>query len=159
MPETKYSTGSSRLTMFTSSLFNDCKNAYNVVVLPEPVGPVMSTIPNGFARPFLMVSRVRSSRSKLSKLFKPLDGSSTRITIFSPSGVGNVATRKSISRSNIFARKRPSCGTLASSIFKLATTLIRDAIGWASSIGNDATSRRSPSMRNLMRRVRCWGSI
>ena len=129
------------------------------MVFPEPVGPVISTIPNGFSNPFLMVARVGSSRSKLSKFLSPVVGSSTRMAIFSPSGVGNVATRKSMSRSKSFARKRPSCGTRFSSIFKLEITFTRDVIGWASSAGSDATSRRSPSMRKRMRNDFCCGSM
>ena len=47
MPCRLYSTGSSAVLMFTSGLFSSLSAEYSVVVLPEPVGPVTSTMPQG----------------------------------------------------------------------------------------------------------------
>ena len=45
MPSNVYSTGSSIVTIFTSSELISFKIVYKVVDLPLPVGPVTSTIP------------------------------------------------------------------------------------------------------------------
>ena len=45
MPESWYSTGSSIVMILSSSLLISERAAYSVVVLPEPVGPVTSTMP------------------------------------------------------------------------------------------------------------------
>ncbi len=42
-----YSTGSSVVMILSSILFNSLSAAYSVVVFPEPVGPVTSTMPLG----------------------------------------------------------------------------------------------------------------
>ena len=45
MPCSRYSTGSSTVTILRSMVFNSLSAAYSVVVLPLPVGPVTSTMP------------------------------------------------------------------------------------------------------------------
>ena len=45
IPGIWYSTGSSIVMMFSSSLFSSCSAEYSVVDLPEPVGPVTRTAP------------------------------------------------------------------------------------------------------------------
>ena len=45
MPSRLYSTGSSAVITFTSGVLMRDRAEYRVVVLPEPVGPVTSTIP------------------------------------------------------------------------------------------------------------------
>ena len=42
-----YSTGSSVVMILSSILFSSLRAAYSVVVFPEPVGPVTSTMPLG----------------------------------------------------------------------------------------------------------------
>ena len=52
-PSISYSTGSSVVMILTVSSLASFRAAYSVVVLPEPVGPVTTTMPFGF----LMTSR------------------------------------------------------------------------------------------------------
>ena len=47
MPLIWYSTGSSMVMILSSSFLISLSAAYSVVVLPDPVGPVTSTIPYG----------------------------------------------------------------------------------------------------------------
>ena len=47
IPRTWYSTGSSMVMILSSSVLISLIAAYSVVVLPEPVGPVTSTMPYG----------------------------------------------------------------------------------------------------------------
>ncbi len=47
MPATSYSTGSSAVSSFDSIRLMRPRAEYSVVVLPEPVGPVTSTMPLG----------------------------------------------------------------------------------------------------------------
>ena len=46
-PSMSYSTGSSAVRIFVCGSFNSDNAAYKVVVLPDPVGPVTTTIPFG----------------------------------------------------------------------------------------------------------------
>ena len=45
IPGSTYSTGSSIVMMLTSTLLSSASSAYSVEVLPDPVGPVSSTMP------------------------------------------------------------------------------------------------------------------
>ncbi|MCY1383411.1 hypothetical protein D9M69_715330 [compost metagenome] len=79
-------------------------------------------------------------------------GSRIRITIFSPKRVGNVLTRKSITRSGpILSFIRPSCGTLFSEMSMREITLMREANLSLIAMGGEAISRSSPSTRNRTR--------
>src|SRR3970040_1929457 len=49
-PGSRYSTGSSTVTMCRSTLFTMFNVAYSVVDLPEPVGPVTRIAPYGFLK-------------------------------------------------------------------------------------------------------------
>ena len=83
--------------MFVSGVLMREIAEYSVLVLPLPVGPVTSTMPQGFemadsnfasdwvSKPSLVMSSISFSRS------------SRRSTIFSPNSVGRHETRKSIS--------------------------------------------------------------
>ena len=51
IPFNVYSIGSSTVTIFVFYLFNNFNVAYNVVVLPDPVGPLIKTIPLGLLTP------------------------------------------------------------------------------------------------------------
>ena len=103
------SIGSSIVQTLTSGVARCFKLVYRVVVLPDPVGPVTSTIPFG-------LSHICSHRPK-SSLAKPscpndlsnMSGSKIRITIFSPCAVGKVERRSSTSCwSTVFVFNRPS---------------------------------------------------
>ena len=119
--------------ILSSSLLISFSAAYNVVVLPDPVGPVTSTIPYGS----LMYRRNRSrscgakptTSSESFLNFSLIDSlSSTLNTAFSPCTVGIMLTRKSINRPLYRTRKRPSCGTLRSAISSSLITLMRERI-------------------------------
>ena len=51
-----YSTGSSTVIILTSTWFSLFKIAYKVVVLPEPVGPLIKIIPLGLFIVFVTIS-------------------------------------------------------------------------------------------------------
>ena len=82
---------------------------------------------------------------------RALDGSSTRITIFSPYSVGSVLTRKSIVLEPNLSFIRPSCGTRFSEMSSREMTLMRDASFSLMAIGGCVISRSSPSTRKRTR--------
>ena len=69
--------------------------AYNVVDLPEPVGPVTNTMPYGRLYALENTSKLRSLKFRSSTLRLPEGVLKIRMTIFSPHTVGNAATRRS----------------------------------------------------------------
>ena len=83
-----------------SSEFIYLKRAYRVVVLPEPVGPDVKTIPFGDETKYLIFFKSSSEAPFISILsafacFESSCGARTRITIFSLPATGSVFTRKS----------------------------------------------------------------
>ena len=66
--------------------------AYNVVDLPEPVGPVTNTMPYGRLYALENTSKLRSLKFRSSTLRLPEGVLKIRMTIFSPHTVGNAAT-------------------------------------------------------------------
>ena len=132
--------------------------AYRVVVLPEPVGPVTSTMPCGsrISRSIeasvisLIPSTVRSSRAaSLSR---------SRSTTRSPGPVGNVDTRTSTLLSPSLSAMRPSCGSRFSAMSRLAITLSRDTSAACSARGGSMTSLSTPSTRNRTTERVSYGS-
>src|SRR5271169_1171643 len=95
MPSTLYSTGSSSVTIFFSEQLSMESTEYNVVVLPEPVGPVTKKNPLGRR----INDKKLCSIEPLSPIWSSDNAcicrSKIRITIFSPYKDGNVETRKS----------------------------------------------------------------
>ncbi len=118
-----------------------------MVVFPEPVGPVTSTIPYG-----LRMARIRSfsafgSKPNFWRSSVRLPLSRIRSTIFSPKITGSVETRKSITRLPILSLMRPSCGTRRSAMFRLDMILTRDVSAAFSFTGGFITSNSAPSIR------------
>ena len=66
---------------------------YSVVVLPEPVGPVTSTMPYGFITASIRSFSARGSMPNFSRSSVRLPLSRIRSTTFSPNSVGSVDTR------------------------------------------------------------------
>src|SRR6266576_3373485 len=99
---------------------------YSVVVLPEPVGPVTSTMPYGFSIALSRFSSALGSNPKVFRSSVKLPLSRIRSTIFSPNSTGRVETRKSITRAPIFSLMRPSCGTRRSAMLSDAMILTRE---------------------------------
>ena len=98
MPVIAYSTGSSTVRMLHEPSFSALRLAYSVVVLPEPVGPVLSRIPLGRDRQARRACSTSAGIPRLLRSSKFACLSSTRITTRSPWMPGNVETRISTSR-------------------------------------------------------------
>jgi hypothetical protein len=84
------SIGSSMVQTFTSEVASCLSVEYSVVVLPEPVGPVTSTMPFGGGSSPASARGPRREAELGSKLLSSTSGSKMRITIFSPKAVGSV---------------------------------------------------------------------
>jgi hypothetical protein len=118
-----------------------------VVVLPDPVGPVTSTIPS------LLVS----SRSIVpcSSASKPSDSSAStvarvfriRMTTFSPSDAGSVEIRRSTGFPLTATRARPSWGRRRSAMSIPPMILMREISGMPAARGIFMTWRSTPSIR------------
>ena len=91
------STGSSAVMMFVSGVLIFAIEEYSVLVLPLPVGPVTSTMPQG--RAIADSNLASDSGSNPSRVMSSINLSLSRRrrTIFSPNSVGSTETRKSIS--------------------------------------------------------------
>ena len=112
--------------MLVSTVLIRLNAEYSVVVFPDPVGPVTSTMPYGDSmapmkslsalsvKPNLVRSRVRFPWSRI------------RITIFSPNSVGSDETRNSTVLLFILILMRPSCGTRRSEISRSLMILTRE---------------------------------
>ena len=112
-----------------------------MLVFPDPVGPVTSTMPHGFR---IAVSNLASdSLSNPSFVMSSinLSLSSRRMTIFSPKSVGRQETRKSMSFGLPSSWKRilmrPSWGRRFSEMSSLAMILMRDVIASLNFSGGD----------------------
>ncbi len=125
---TGYSTGSSRVMMFTDSTLSLASIEYSVVVLPLPVGPVSTKMPSGLASIRLSFAMTDFGNPMCSRLIIDFSRSSTRRTMFSPQMVGCDETRKSTGRPLRLSESRPSCGARVSAIFMPLITLSRTAI-------------------------------
>ena len=131
-----------------SVVLSSCSAEYSVVVLPEPVGPVTSTMPYGFWIAFLKSSSCLSSKPSLVMSSCRFALSRRRMTIFSPNSVGRTETRKSISLSlPILSLMRPSCGRRRSAMSSDAMILRREVIAFRSLSGGRISSWSTPSMR------------
>ncbi len=114
-----------------------------MLVLPLPVGPVTSTIPQG--RMIAASYFTSDSGSKPSRVMSSISfsRSRSRMTTFSPKSVGRHDTRKSISFGIPFSLKRilmrPSCGSRFSAMSSFAMILTRDTIESRSFIGGFMT--------------------
>ncbi len=91
-----YSTGSSVVTSLSAISFISDNAEYSVVVLPEPVGPVTSTMPFGRLMIRRKFSLVVSSMPTLSSDKFTTERSKIRMTTLSPNIVGKTLTRRSI---------------------------------------------------------------
>ena len=121
--------------------------AYNVVVLPAPVGPAQMTMPNGdriICENASCVSRgiPSSPRPIIERRL-----SSKRITSFSPKTVDTVATRTSTSRPSTTVENCPSCGRRRSTMFMPAMIFRRLTRPRCIASGKRCASTRLPSMR------------
>ena len=118
-----------------------------MVVLPEPVGPVTSTMPSLLWSNLSIVS--------CSSLSKPSEASARtvervlriRMTTFSPSDAGSVEMRRSTGLPFTATRARPSCGRSRSAISIPPMILMREISGMPAARGIFMTCRSTPSIR------------
>ena len=159
MPAMRYSTGSSTVMTLIAGLATVRSAVYSVVDLPEPVGPVTSTMPCG---------RVIDSRKRCSLTVEnrrsPIDIawpelSRMRMTIFSPHTVGNVATRRSIWRPSWVTEMRPSWGRRRSAMSMADMILSREMTPSWMPRSARCISWSTPSMRNRTVSCRSPGSM
>ena len=84
MPSSWYSTGSSIVMMFCSTVLSWFSAPYSDVDLPEPVGPVTRTAPWACENAFVKRSRACGSMPSCSSSIMTFDWSRIRMTTFSP---------------------------------------------------------------------------
>jgi hypothetical protein len=143
-----YSTGSSAVLMLTLGLFKSDKAEYSVVVLPEPVGPVTSTMPQGWSMAHLKSAKGAASKPSFVMSSCRLPLSRRRMTTFSPHIVGKTETRKSISRPlPSFSLMRPSCGRRRSAMSSELMIFRRLTMAAFRRSGGVISSCSTPSMR------------
>ncbi len=133
--------------MFTSIWLIRESAEYSVVVFPEPVGPVTSTMPYGLRMALRRFSSDLGSKPNVFRSSVRLPLSRIRSTIFSPNSTGNVETRKSITREPILSLMRPSCGTRRSAMLSCAMIFTRDVSAARIFTGGFITSCSAPSTR------------
>ena len=145
--------------MLISSVFITLNMAARVVDFPEPVGPVISMLPNGFSIPRWRMSIDLPSRPRSARVMLPESGSRIRITTFSPFLVGNVETRKSIFLSPNLVANLPSCASRVSSIFKSERIFMRVTMADWRFLGKTKEVIRTPSILNLTLTLSSNGSM
>ncbi|OQA09191.1 MAG: hypothetical protein BWY66_00669 [bacterium ADurb.Bin374] len=159
MPIRLYSTGSSAVMMLIAGLFSKNSDEYRVVVFPEPVGPVTSTMPFGALTPSMNSSSTCGSKPRSVRLTLRLPWSSRRMQTFSPQTHGTSETRRSTLRSARWSLMRPSCGQRVSAMSRFAMTLMRlTTPAWAAFVGF-ICSFITPSLRNRTRSSSSNGSM
>ena len=107
-PASRYSIGSSTVTSLRSSLRSAVSSAYSEVVLPEPVGPVTSSMPLGRSMPRRTCASTCAGMPMRSSDRVWSDVSSTRSTTDSPQCEGMIEIRMSIGVPRTETSKRPS---------------------------------------------------
>ena len=141
--------------MLVSDVFRLCSAEYSVEVLPEPVGPVTSTMPYGLVMLRLNFSRLLDSKPSCVMSSRRFSLSSSRRTSFSPKMVGSVDTRKSSSRDRPSRRTRilmrPSCGRRFSAMSSRAMIFMREVSASRIFIGGLMMLYKTPSMRKRTR--------
>ena len=155
MPGSLNSTGSSTVEMFVFDESMFVSIVYIVVVLPDPVGPVMMIMPCGLSSRSLTIRVSRSCMPSASKVKTLLPSSITRMTIFSPPMTGIALTRKLARVPFSSIDKFPSCGLRVSVVSMSPMTLIRPTTAASVWFGIVMTWVSWPSTRYL---TRIWGS-
>ena len=118
------------------------------MVLPEPVGPVHSSMPSGAVTMSRYGPTTTGGMPSLSRVMSDRDLSSSRSTIFSPWTVPTTEMRTSIGRPSTMTENWPSWGRRRSTMFRSDMTFMRDEMGGPMRRGSSMASVRAPSMRN-----------
>ena len=145
-PGSSNSIGSSTVMMLMSGPWISCSAAYRVVVLPEPVGPVTTTMPSRCVKRRLKRSSSGASRPTCESVTARCV-SRMRMTHFSAPRAGIVEMRRSKVRPCTMTRARPSCGRSRSAMSSFAMTLIREMTRLSAGSGIWPEFTRTPSMR------------
>jgi hypothetical protein len=148
IPSRSYSIGSSTVITLTVEASIRFSAEYSVVLLPEPVGPVTSTMPCGWCTSRSKVASVCGDMPSLPRSSRPASFSSSRSTARSPCPVGSVETRTSTGRPPMRSVIRPSWGSRFSAMSSCAMILMRDTSAACSSRRGRTTSRSVPSTLN-----------
>ena len=119
----------------------------SVVVLPEPVGPVITIMPCGSISSLRSSASSSASSPSLPISSRPRSRGSRRITADSPYCVGMVATRTSNSVRATRTRAAPSCGRRRSAMLRPARILMREISACGSTPDGVGTARSRPSTR------------
>ncbi|MPN22360.1 hypothetical protein SDC9_169743 [bioreactor metagenome] len=143
---------------FFSGLFSSFSAAYKVVVLPEPVGPVTSTMPLGRFRAWRKRSSTRGGMPILSSSSRPVFWLSRRMTTDSPNCVGKVEIRTSTGLPRTLMLKRPSWGRRFSEISRPDISFRRSATAEEILASASVWICSTPSMRKRMRNAFSCGS-
>ena len=94
--------------------------------MPEPVGPVTSTMPWGWVTIWFQAAMSRLPKPRAAKSLTSTSGLKIRSTSFSPKAVGMVDRRSSISSPAwVLVLMRPSCGRRFSTTSMRPSTLMR----------------------------------
>ena len=110
MPSIAYSTGSSIVLILHSLLFRYCRQAYKVVVLPVPVGPVTRIKPLGRVSRLLSFFKSAGDMPSWSMRRRPNWRSQIRMVRSSPNRVEIVLIRRSSCLPEPSCSQRPSPG-------------------------------------------------
>ncbi len=145
--------------IFSSGLFILAREAYNVVVFPQPVGPVTRMMPLGRRMSSFILSSIPFEKPSRSRSIMMVDLSRTLMTTLSPKMVGRQETRRSISLPPMVSFILPSWGSLLSAILRSAMILSREIIAAWRCFGGGAISYNTPSTRYLTFKVSSKGSI
>jgi len=159
MPGRSYSIGSSTVMMLVVVEFRRDSDAYNVVVLPEPVGPVTSTMPCGWLISLSNCGSICPLMPRWLRSRRPASLSSRRSTARSPWPVGRVETRTSTGLPPTRNVMRPSCGRRFSAMSSCDMILIREISDAWIALRGRTMSRNAPSMRKRTTDVCSNGSM
>ena len=158
-PASSYSIGSSTVMMLACAASSICSAAYKVVVLPEPVGPVTSTMPCGCWINCSKLCKVWPCMPTACSVRRLSLLSSKRSTARSPCAPGKVDTRTSMARWPKRKEMRPSCGRRFSAMSKSAMIFKREISAACKARFGVTTSRSVPSMRKRTLEWRSYASM
>ncbi|OEZ67848.1 hypothetical protein JAB5_51940 [Janthinobacterium sp. HH103] len=131
------SMGSSTVHTLTSLPASAFKVLYRVLVLPEPVGPVTSTMPCVRVVSWRQRSASAGGKPSSARLLTATSGSKMRMTSFSPKAVGKVDRRSSIScPCALRVLMRPSWGRRFSTTSMRPSNLMRAVMASMTTGGN-----------------------
>ncbi len=158
IPGSRYSIGSSTVTILASGEFIRASAPYSVVVLPEPVGPVTSSMPCANEMNSHTLARIAAGMPRRSSSSSPPSWGSSRKTADSPYCVGIVDIRRSSVWPRTRTTKRPSWGSRRSAMSSPADSFSRCTTAGAIRLSASVWTTSVPSIRNRICNLRSCGS-